>query len=433
MREKGIGHLAVLIAIGAILFVGIAAYFFAITRQPTWKIAEGSQTPLRAVHMTGKWASTKDFLDKGEYPKEYFEFLRDMNVNWVGISVALNLEDSMDATVKRKFRGLETPSFTDNELRIIINKLHGHGFKVYLTLAYQDEESKNALKPVRRWQIGDPNAYLEDSKIKKENWPWTPEHPQHEVFIKSFWESYTNRAVEVGRLAQELSIEMYSLGTETDRLFRTRAGGDWPNDFGKELKEMVSQVRQVYKGKLTYDQHASALMYDYFHPGSKYLFEDLDLDVVGISGYFPLTTQEPTEVMGVTQLEKAWQQIFDKYLTPLKQISPNKVIYFTEVGYIDLVSAPLAEIDFVEGKMFEDHNGNGLDDGEETQSNIYQALFNTIDRNRGVLDGAFLWEVQMTTREYWNQTVGGNRNLHFLDKLAEDVVRQTYKRWRDVK
>ena len=35
---------------------------------------------------------------------------------------------------------------------------------------------------------------------------------------------------------------MFSLGTETDRLFRTRSGGYWPNDFLQELRAMVSRA-----------------------------------------------------------------------------------------------------------------------------------------------------------------------------------------------
>ena len=53
---------------------------------------------------------------------------------------------------------------------------------------------------------------------------------------------------------------MYFLGTETDRLFRTRSAGDcWINDFGRELRSMTSSVRAVY-GLLAYDTHYSTIM-----------------------------------------------------------------------------------------------------------------------------------------------------------------------------
>ncbi len=99
---------------------------------------------------------------------------------------------------------------------------------------------------------------------------------------------------------------MASLGTETDRLFRTRSGGDyWVNDFDHELRTLVRRVRSVYRGLLTYDMHYSAITDDWFEPGSRYLWEDLDLDVVGVSAWFPLTDTPPEAVMSVGRLQQA--------------------------------------------------------------------------------------------------------------------------------
>ena len=50
-------------------------------------------------------------------------------------------------------------------------------------------------------------------------------------FVREFWNTYTEQAVHFARIAQEEGVRMYSLGTETDRLFRTRSGGDyWTNE-----------------------------------------------------------------------------------------------------------------------------------------------------------------------------------------------------------
>ena len=57
---------------------------------------------------------------------------------------------------------------------------------------------------------------------------------------------------------------------------------------------MVSEVRKVYSGPLTCDMHFDAIQNpQYFSPGSEHLWEDLDLDVVGISGFFSLTPAPP--------------------------------------------------------------------------------------------------------------------------------------------
>ena len=51
----------------------------------------------------------------------------------------------------------------------------------------------------------------------------------------------------------------------------------------------MSEVRHSYSGPLTYDMHKDALTFpDFLGPGSDHLWEDLGLDVVGISAWFGL-------------------------------------------------------------------------------------------------------------------------------------------------
>ena len=82
-----------------------------------------------------------------------------------------------------------------------------------------------------------------DSGIQPEFWPWRPEHLDHPRFVAEFWETYTRQAVHVAAIAEAEGVRMFSLGTETDRLFRTRAGGYFVNDFGPQLRSMVDRVR----------------------------------------------------------------------------------------------------------------------------------------------------------------------------------------------
>ena len=76
-----------------------------------WTIPEGTGSNYRAVHMGGNWGTNKDTVH--DLPAEYFEYLRDLNVNWVGISVALHLEGSMDSTVELKYSDVSIPTFRD--------------------------------------------------------------------------------------------------------------------------------------------------------------------------------------------------------------------------------------------------------------------------------------------------------------------------------
>jgi hypothetical protein len=76
-----------------------------------WVIPEGTGTIYRAAHMGGNWGTNTDAVN--DPPEEYFEYLRDLNVNWVGISVAMHLEDSMDSTVELEYENIPIATFND--------------------------------------------------------------------------------------------------------------------------------------------------------------------------------------------------------------------------------------------------------------------------------------------------------------------------------
>ena len=191
--------------------------------------------------MGGKWGTTR-FGGIQFIPE--FTYLRGLSVNWVGVSLAIHVPDSADSTVTRIFEGDAnkiTPSFSDEELIRLIRALKSHGFHVYLTLAF--EPMQGQPHPVNRGTLGDPNAPAQHKEIDPANWPWSLNHPQHGSFVAQFWASYTAQAVAIGRLAEAEGVELYSLGTETDLLFRSRwaacgqttteiSSGPWSRRFG---------------------------------------------------------------------------------------------------------------------------------------------------------------------------------------------------------
>ena len=196
---------------------------------------------------------------------------------------------------------------------------------------------------------------------------------------------------------------------------------------------MVDRVRAVYSGWLTYDMHYSALTAsDYFGPGSNHLWEDMDLDVVGISAWFPLTDSIPSKVLGLEFFQDSYDRIFHEYLIPLKNRNPNRPIMFLEYGALDTVETPAQPGDtssVYDPVKFSDTNGNGLEDGEETQASIYQALINTMDKYPGVLDGVFYWDNWIASDELWASSWANRRNFDIRGKLAEDVVRSAYEQY----
>ena len=393
-----------------------------------WVIPQGTGTMWRAAHMGGNWGTTRDAV--AELPDEYFEYLRDLNVNWVGISVALHLDGSLDSTVELDYTTQHIPTFTDEVLARMIREYRRHGFNVYVALAF--ESGGAGEHPVQRWQLGDPFAAQNDPDMQAEFWPWNPSHPDHARFVQEFWASYTEQAVHIAEIAEAEGAGLYCIGTETDRLFRTRSGGAWPNHFLNEITAMVEAVRAVYSGTLAYEQHyGSTVDRGYFGPGSDYIHKDLGLDVIAVSAYYELAPEPVRSVPGVLDLEARWEAIFNEHLIPLQERNPGRPIIFTEFGYVDSVGAlNMASMDEFSQRVFRDADGNGLDDGQEAQANAYESLFNVMERHPGVLDGAFLWGHQMATAEAYRASFGQMRTFSTRDKLAETVVRFRYAAWR---
>ena len=405
--------------------------------------------PLRAIHASGNWGtpfvSDWEASNRSEplIPSDHVEYLRSLNVNWVGLSVALHYEDSMDSTVERVYSSdVDIPTFSDDALRQFIREFKENGIDVYLTLAFESHEAETSDRPVRRWQLGDPGEQATGvppdpanvfGHIAPENWPWNPDHPDHSRFVAEFWETYTAQAVHFARIAEEEGVRMFSMGTETERLFRTRSGDYWPNDFRQELETLVDSVREVFSGLLTYDMHYTALTADdFFGPGSRHLWGDLDLDVVGISAWFPVADLVPSTVTSVENLEERYEQIFKDYLIPLATRNSGRPVAFLEYGASDYVDSPANPGDAqIRPFEFSDADGNGLDDGRETQANMYQALLNTMAKYPGVLDGVFWWDNWIASDEDWAKFWATQRTYPIRGKLSEDVVRSTYESWGD--
>ena len=198
---------------------------------------------------------------------------------------------------------------------------------------------------------------------------------------------------------------------------------------------MVDRVRTVYSGLLTYDMHYDALITaDYYGPGSAYLWDDLDLDIVGISAWFPLVDAPPSTVLSVQDLQASYEQIFQQHLIPLAERNPGRPIVFLEYGALDTIETPAAPGDTsaaYQPPVFIDANVNGLDDGRETQANMFQALFNTMAQHPGVLNGVFFWDNWISSEEIWEGFWERTRTFSIRGRQrAEGVVRAAYESYK---
>ena len=70
--------------------------------------------------------------------------------------------------------------------------------------------------------------------------------------------------------------------------------------------------------------------------------------------------------------------------------------------------------------------GNGIDDGRETQANLYRGLLNALDRHPGVVNGVFWWDNWVASDELWAGHWSGRRAMAIRDRPSEEVVRSAY-------
>lgn len=128
------------------------------------------------------------------------------------------------------------------------------------------------------------------------------------------WEAdYAQYILSFARLAADEHISLLCIGTELGRAVAKR-----PAFF----RTLISQVRAIYPGKLTYSANWDEWDRVPFWP---------DLDYVGISAYFPLLPDStPTE----EALRDAWGPIVNRLSEYHKNI--NKPILFTEYGYLSV-------------------------------------------------------------------------------------------------
>ncbi len=381
---------------------------------------------IRAIHIGGNYG--RNPIGIAEQPKDYYDFLDELSVNWVGISVGIHIDNSKDTTLERIYENIPLPTFRDEVLIDAIRGFKNHNKNVYLCLAFVTQSAAGSQYPVQGYQIGDPFAPNYDSSILPENWPWDPGHPDYEQFTNAFWKSYTEQAVYYAKIAEQEGVGIFAVGAEVDKLFRTRSGGAMPNHFKNEIKALVDSVRQVYSGLITYEMHWGVFADPpAYSPGSDFLWEDAGFDLVGISADFKLTQTPPTAAISVEDFEAIWESIFTTHLIPLKDKNPSLPMLFLEFGYVDAIESPyFADSRSFEPKVFKDNDGNGLDDGQETQANIYEAFFNVNETHNNLIQGSFLWGNDITSEWDWNNSFGNMFTHSIRGKLAFDVVKSHY-------
>lgn len=208
---------------------------------------------------------------------------------------------------------------------------------------------KSGLKIMIKPQVFIPNGWVGEMEFDDDD-DW-----------KKWESSYRAYLITFARIAAEYNIELLCIGTEY-RIAVNKREAFW--------RQLIKEIRQFYKGLLTYSSNWDSY--------EKVPFWDA-LDYVGISAYFPLSDMDTPPTL---LLSYRW----NKYVRKLRNISKKyrKQILFTEFGYLS--------VDGAAGKTWElEKKINVLDINEQAQANGYQALLASFWK-QDFWAGGFLWK-----------------------------------------
>ncbi|MGY0391661.1 glycoside hydrolase family 113 [Bizionia sp. KMM 8389] len=239
------------------------------------------------------------------------------------------------------------------------------------------------------------NAAGVDVMLKPQIWVWRGEYTGYiKMSSESAWQeleqTYSNFILDFAKLAEDKNVPLFCIGTELEQFIAHR-----PEFWFK----LISDIRQVYKGKLTYAANWDEYKRTPFWG---------TLDYVGIDAYFPVSDNKTPSVeaciAGWNSHLKEIQMVSERYDAP---------ILFTEFGY--------RSMDY-SGKEPWDSSNKETSINLQAQANATEALFNVF-WDKSWFAGGFVWK--------WfhnHKTSGGSLNNRFTpqNKPAETIISQYF-------
>ncbi|AKM04955.1 glycoside hydrolase family 113 [Burkholderia pyrrocinia] len=219
--------------------------------------------------------------------------------------------------------------------------------------------------------------------------------------VAHFFANYQAMIVHYAEIAQATGAGMLVIGTEMESLSGSAYEPYWD--------ALISAVRQVYSGKLTYasgwNETANVSFWS-------------KLDVIGADAYIPVTSHiDPT----LQQLETGWTTVSSDpaAASAMENMSPlafyqgisaeyDKSVLFTEIGY-----QSVNDTNQLEGAF---GTSNWVD--FQQQSRALQAFFSTFSQNGGNwFEGAYLWNWDANPADVGANdfTVQGKPALNIVD------------------
>jgi len=303
------------------------------------------------------------FARKGDYTSPEAEFsmkrLKEDGCDWICIAVCA-FQDTFSSTEIKHIYG-RMPS--DMEVIYAIRMAKSLGLKVCL------KPMVNCLDHVWRARINFPH----------EGGYW-----------EKWFKSYFAFMLYYAEIAQAEGCEMLCTGCEM-------TGMDMQEKFCREL---ISEVRKVYSG---------IIMHNVNH-GQEYTAKWLDcVDVVGISGYYPVTTDDD---MSREKMISSWKRVCEK----LKDVSEfyKKPVMFAEIGMRNEKGCSKYPWDF---KM------PYVEDAQQEQADFYDSVMEVF-WDEPWFAGFFWWDWKAVLPQ--GERLAQNRDFGVYGKLAEETLKKWY-------
>jgi hypothetical protein len=223
--------------------------------------------------------------------------------------------------------------------------------------------------------------------IRRDGWPGDY-LPENDTEWDTWETTYREYILTYARLAEKTNAKIFCIGTEFRKTATSRP---------EYWRSLISAVRKVYHGKLTY-----AANWDNYR---KIEFWD-DLDYIGIDAYFPLSDKsEPSD----EELIEQWEVIAEE----LEEFSDrwNKNILLTEFGFQSTRGAAGG------------HWKEPTEADFSKQSQCYETLFASLWEKEW-LEGGFVWKwhMEMPHKERWET------GFTPQNKPAEQSIRQAWSK-----
>ncbi len=218
----------------------------------------------------------------------------------------------------------------------------------------------------------------------------------------TWFQKYGDNLFHLGQLGQAHGVEMFIMGTELASMTSTAIN----NTNTQNWMSMIARVRAVYNGTLTYDANSTNNNTDPLENEKQTVGFWSALDVVGLSVYYNLNTNDNS----VASLEAQWDYWNNSDLMAFAH-KVNKPLIFTEIGYRSVDNAHL----------FPWNSGMSGNYNPTEQSNDFQALFEYWNKYNYV-GGIFIWD-------WLSQPSGGgvgDTNYTPQHKPALEVIKQWF-------